>query len=177
MGSDWTIVDLLAPVIIKHTHGDCIVDIGMGASTRILAKHSQEYGLLHYSCDRKKFHSLHERHFVFTGDSLDFLAQFPEEKHPGLVFLNGCHDYNYVKAEIEFFLAKLVIHGVIFCHDMYPENEANLSSKGCSDAYKMRQELERGSLDIDIFTWPYTAINKGLTMILKKDPERPEWRR
>ena len=64
-------------------------------------------------------------------------------------------------------------------HDTMPQHERQIKvhEKGFSpgDVYKMRQELERMP-EVDVFTWPYSAANMGLTMVMKHNKDRPYWR-
>ena len=68
---------------------------------------------------------------------------------------------------------------MIFLHDTYRITSPILRTdkdinepKMIGDVYKVRNELE--SVDnIQTFTWPYTATNCGLTMVMKMDPNRP----
>ncbi len=46
----WDMLDAIVPVILKRNPGS-IVEIGMGESTEILAKHAEEAGERLYSCD------------------------------------------------------------------------------------------------------------------------------
>ena len=45
-----------------------------------------------------------------------------------------------------------------------------------ADSYLVRQELEQKK-ELMTFTWPYTAANVGLTMVMKKEKNVPEFRR
>ena len=54
---------------------------------------------------------------------------------------------------------------------IYPDKEM----EKVGNVYKVRQELETRD-DIQIFTWPYTAANCGLTMVMKKEPNRPYYK-
>ena len=42
------------------------------------------------------------------------------------------------------------------------------------DVFYARQELERNP-EVDVFTWPYSAIDQGLTMVMKHKYDRPYW--
>jgi len=63
---------------------------------------------------------------------------------------------------------------VIFLHDTMPPSEEFITETACDDVYRLRQELEKRD-DLDCFTWPYTASYMGLTMIIKKETDRPYW--
>ena len=179
----WDIMDALIPIILKYRTGD-IVEIGMGESTLIFAEHAEKAGVMLHSCDIqmggmfKVFgNPLFENHNCFIGKSEDFIKEY--DGFPAIVFLDGEHRYETVKKEIDFFLPRLLPDGVIFLHDTMPVNEKNIipdeSGFNPGDVYKIRQELECNP-DVDVFTWPFSAHNMGLTMIMKHDIERPYWR-
>ena len=170
--NEWIILDSLAGIILHHRPG-CVVEIGVGEgfSTRILFKHVEEAKVKFYTCDvNSKIGFDYKDHFHFLGTSFDFIKQFNDI--PSVVFLDGNHDYEVVSVEVEFFLKSLVEGGIIFLHDTYPRNEKHLDKGRCSDSYKLRQEYEKRRDIVDCFTWPYTAWNYGLTMIIKKPANR-----
>lgn len=174
----WVILESLIEPILTNRNG-CIVEIGMGASTPMFAKYAQQHKVKLYSCDKnplKTGQPLFKGHIIFEGISFDFMKQFKDS--PAIVFIDGCHDYAVAKKEFEFFLDKLIVGGVIFLHDTLPPQENLLDKAASGDVYKLRQEIEKKTyiLNIDIFTWPYTAIDSGLTMVLKKEQDRPYWR-
>lgn len=176
--AEWVIVDRLADVILNNVEG-CIVDIGMGLSTVILSRYAIMFNRKQYSCDidkwcAKKLSNLHPNHKVFIGSSENFLKEFNDT--PALVFIDDSHQYSNVKREMDFFLDRIAYQGIIFLHDTIPISEEFISSEGgkCGEAYRIRQELEKRS-DLWTFTWAYPkqAQNCGLTMITKKDLNRP----
>lgn len=174
---DWVVLDRLADIILEDVYG-CIVDIGMGLSTTVLARHAVNYSRRHYSVDIKPKHAKyfgyqHSDHRVFIGDSLDFIKKFKDI--PALVFIDGWHKYSQVKEEVDFFLGVLVPFGVLFMHDTFPHPKTvRASGRGCGEVYRVRQELEKRG-DLWTFTWPYRsqAQGCGLTMVMKKDPNQP----
>jgi len=174
----WIILERLMDPILSNRKG-CIVEIGMGASTSMFAKYAERHKVKFYSCDKnplKTGQPLFKGHSIFEGKSFDFMKQFKDV--PAVVFIDGCHDYAIAKKEFGFFLDKLREGGVIFLHDTLPPEERLLASNASGDVYKLRQEIEKKThiLNIDIFTWPYTAIDSGLTMVIKKEKDRPYWR-
>lgn len=179
----WDIMDALVPKILKYCPGD-IVEVGMGESTTIFADHAYEKGVELYSCDIqmggmfKVFDKpIFEGHHCFIGRSESFMKEY--EGTPSIVFLDGEHLYETVKKEVEFFLPKIVPGGVMFMHDTFPEHErmTKTDPDGYSpgNIYKARQALECRT-DVDVFTWPYSALNMGLTMVMKHEKNRPYWR-
>ena len=170
----WTILDALVGVILFNRKG-CVVEIGSGESTNILAKYSKEADVNLYTCDlNKNIPLFFNKHFHFQGSSFEFIKQFNDI--PAVVFLDGNHDYEITSKEVEFFLEKLLVGGVIFLHDTYPPSKSKLVREHCSDSYRLRQEYEKRKNIVDTFTWPYTAGDCGLTMIIKKSLDRPFYR-
>ena len=180
----WVVIDRLADVILDNVEG-CIVEIGIGASTLVLAKHAEEMGVKLYGCDKRGRVRLwamenidYDGFIVYHGRSFDFMDEFEEDK-VALVFLDGNHDYDVVSKEFYFFLDRLTPGGVIFVHDTYYHWDKKIlrriKYKG-HDTYLFRQELEKRD-DIWCLTWPYTAARAGLTMAMKKEKNRPFYRK
>ena len=69
----------------------------------------------------------------------------------------------------------------MFFHDTCPMQgyyERKLEKKGIENemsTWRLKSVLKSRD-DIEVFTWPYTASNCGLTMILKKDITLPFYR-
>lgn len=160
----WDMLGSIAEVILRH-HEGCLVEIGMGRSTSVLAGCAKKTGRILYSCDIVKHNQLFDRHSVFTGTSFSFMEKFKAE--PVIVFLDGCHKEAVVRKEFTFFLELLADGGVIFLHDTLPPTKRHLNDDRCSDSYKVRKELE-GRSDLDCFTWSYTAKGCGLTMVQRR---------
>lgn len=185
----WTIMDAIVPEILYNIPGP-IVEIGMGESSEILANHAHQNSRKLYSCDLQMggmFNAfdkpLFDGHICFIGKSEEFIKGFKET--PAIVFIDGEHTYETVKMEVDYFLPKLVYNGVMFMHDTFPhsfrltqKDENYPVGQKPEDIYRVRQELERNP-DIDVLTWPYTAQNVGLTMVLKHPPnkKRQDWKR
>lgn len=179
----WDIMDALIPKILKYRRGD-IVEIGMGESSIIFAEHAEKAEVKLYSCDLKMggiFNVFEQElfggHTCYIGRSEDFIKEY--DGFPAIVFIDGQHKYEVVKKEIDFFLPRLLPDGIMFLHDTMPPVESNIQididGLNPGDVYLARQELERNP-DIDVFTWPYSALNQGLTMVIKHDVERSYWR-
>ncbi len=172
----WCIVDALVGIILRWRPG-CIVEIGAqyGESilpkmntTNVLIRHAKDTGVKYYTCDiRRPVETTYENHEHFAGSSFDFMEQFDDK--PSVVVVDGCHDYDIVIEEFKFFFEKLIDGGVMFFHDTLPGVEKSLAKSACGDSYRVRQEIERMWQVADCFTWPYTAGNVGLTMLLKRE--------
>jgi len=180
---EWAILKNLVGVILKYVPG-CIVEIGCGVSTYILAEHAKSHGVKFYTCDTQwgklekiKKNIGYDNLIPFHGRSISFIETFNDT--PSVVFIDGDHNAKVVRKEVNFFLDKLNIGGVLFLHDTCPWKETveSKQKKGRTvDTYLVRKELEQNK-DFDVFTWRYTAAFCGLTMVLKKDMSEPEYRR
>ena len=169
----WSILDAIVPIILFF-RPYCVVEIGAGKSTEHLAKMAEAYGVTFYSCDKAPIKNvkLFEDHVFIQKFSHDFIDEFDDT--PAVVLIDADHKYEVAKMEFEFFFKILVPGGVIFLHDTMPPSEEFLTEEGCDDVYRLRQELEKRP-DLDCFTWPYTAQYMGLTMVIKKETDRPYW--
>lgn len=173
---EWSILKSLCDIIL-YFRPFPIVELGAGESSKILAQAAQNANVKFYSVDinPKKKHPYHNENYDFLLiNSLDFIKGFNDT--PAIVLIDANHRYNVAKTEFEFFFDKLVEGGVIFLHDTYPSHEKMLNDNACSDVYKLRQDIEKMDKNLlDVFTWPYTAKWCGLTMVIKKEKERPFW--
>jgi hypothetical protein len=172
---EWSILASLCDIILYHRNFP-IVELGAGDSTTILARAAETAGVKFYSVDLKPWKGRqYKGNFEFFNGSIeDFMKGFVDT--PAIVLIDANHKYEIARKEFEFFFDKLVDGGVIFLHDTYPPCEKMCSDISCSDVYKLRQDIERTDKDIlDVFTWPYTAKWCGLTMVIKKERNRPIW--
>lgn len=200
LNDDWHrfgILGVLGDMILQYLPGTNILEIGTGESsiyfTRLVEMHNRifytcdnSYGKIynpstipHYlpddrvilntnSADGYEFH----QGVLFVGDSDDFFKKI-KFKPIGLGFIDGDHHYEQVKKDFDNIFPLLVDDGIVFLHDTYPPNENLVLNDYCSDAYKMRQELEKRD-DVDCFTFTKSvACNAGLTMVRKKKKDRP----
>lgn len=194
-GSTWTVVDVLAPIILSNVKGS-IIEIGMGNSTTMLMKHAIRYKRIHMSCDssdriidrvkntidKNKLND--EKHWIYQCKSIYFIDQLKElystnenniDYLPAIVFIDGNHFHENTMVEVKYFLDILPQNAVMFLHDTYPQKhyyERKIAVGKKCDTYKTRHYLEDRD-DIFTFTWPYTASYCGLTMVTKKDLDRP----
>ena len=163
----WGIIQTLAPHILRFD--GCIVELGAGVSSYMLDQFAVKYGRTHYTCDIRN-HNIPDApyskyHKLYFMPSFEFEDQFDDE--PILVFIDANHDYDYVKRDFEFFYDKLLPGGFIFMHDTLPKTENHLAHGACSDAYRLRRELEANP-DIECLTWHHEICHYGLTMVTKK---------
>lgn len=170
----WIVLEQIVPIVLYY-RPYCIVEIGAGASSVYLARRAEEFGVKFYSCDKapRKKKTYFKDHIFVQKFSQDFMKDFYDT--PAIVLIDGDHDYKVAKEEFDFFFKKLVPGGIIFLHDTMPPVDFYTAHTACGDVYKLRQELEQRTDEMDCFTWPYTAGYSGLTMILKKEKDRPYW--
>jgi len=183
----WIMLETLVPTILKNRNG-CIIEIGLGRSTIILNKISAKMNVRFYTCDihpwkiqRVMSELIDPKPILFGGSSFEFISQFDNlVKEPlAVVLIDGFHEYKSVITEANFFLERMIEGGVLFMHDTLPPSEEYTEIPpgiGLGNVYKVRQEFEKKTEDYDCFTWPYTAGECGLTMILKKEKNRPYYR-
>lgn len=178
---DWIIIERLGDIILNNVEGH-LFEIGIGFSTPIFYKLATDFDRDLYCFDRKESRCNWAKLFgctVFQGKSLDNIEKLSDIPL-AMGLIDGQHKARTVRSEVLFLLERLSVGGVIFLHDTYritspllkPERKNLHDKKMIGDVYKVRQELE--TLDnVQTFTWPYTAIDSGLTMIMKMDPDRP----
>jgi hypothetical protein len=85
------------------------------------------------------------------------------------VFIDG--DHSYKEASVDFWYSQdyLANKGFIFLHDTLPPSKDWTVPHKCGDVYKLRIELET-VYNFEIFTFPFSAFDVGLTMVTKKQP-------
>lgn len=184
----WCMLNALTGIILRYKPG-CIIEIGTSygdsvrdkrKSTTILGDHAKLFNQNFYTCDiRKQVVIDYAKHKHFAMPSLEFIKRFDEYvgEPPSVVFLDGCHDYDVVIQEVEFFFFVIITGGIIFMHDTMPRKDRSLGRGACSDSYRVRQEVETWTEIADCLTWPYTAASNGLTMLIKKEKDRIYYRK
>ncbi|HEC66980.1 MAG TPA: class I SAM-dependent methyltransferase [bacterium] len=178
----WKILANLGPIILSNVKG-CLFEIGIGKSTHILKMLADEFKRDLYCFDKKDSCCTMAQDIgckVFHGKSIDNFQRFPRIR-VAMGLLDGRHEAATVRKELNFFLDLLSTHGVIFLHDTYLQSDEKMRDESdprgaASDVYKVRQEMEQDKR-VQTFTWPYSAGDCGLTMVMKLDPERPYYRK
>ena len=174
---DWTIIQQLGDVILTKIHG-CIFEIGIGKSTPILKKFADDFKRDLYCLDVRGYKCKWAESVgckALIGKTKHTLKLFPKIS-VAMGLIDGRHDVHTVRFEVNFFLDLLTPGGIIFMHDTYlPTNRKPKKGTMAGDIYKVRQELEMRE-DVQTFTWPYTAMDQGLTMVMKKELDRPYYR-
>jgi len=181
VGVEIEILDRIAPIILETVEG-CVVDIGIGHTTQIIAPHAKRFNRKQYSVDSnegkcefaKRPEITHDNHIVCHMKSYAFMEEFNDT--PSLVLLDGDHRAKVVLQEAKFFIERMAPNGVMFLHDTCPMEYAYVRKMETRnkemDTYKARHELEKME-GIDVFTWRYGV---GFTMVLKKDRRMPHFR-
>ena len=169
----WPVLKELSEIVLFFKPY-CVVEVGAGESTIVLAGVTQKAGVVFHSVDIRpeKTCKYHRNHFYHNMWSQDFMKTFDER--PAIVLIDGDHRYETAKKEFDFFFDKLVPGGMMFIHDTMPPHEAFLKETACGDVYKLRQELEKRD-DLDCLTFPYTAQFMGLTVVMKKENDLNYW--
>jgi beta-1,4-mannosyl-glycoprotein beta-1,4-N-acetylglucosaminyltransferase len=86
-----------------------------------------------------------------------------------LIFIDACHDFEYVKKDFENSVKILNKLGTIILHDTDPESEKYLDKGYCSDSYKMNDYLIKMN-KYHIVTIPLDEC--GLTIVRRKNDLR-----
>jgi hypothetical protein len=178
----WLVIEQLGSVILANVKG-CIFEIGIGHSTLVFKKFADEFKRDLYCFDQMQRKCEWAEKLgckTFCGKSLKTMKKFPDIP-VAMGLIDGRHDAKTVRQEVYFFLEKLSIGGIIFMHDTYLVNDNKIRDEShvrgpAGDMYKVRQELQ-AEKNLQVFTWPYTAGDCGLTMVLKEDSERGYQRR
>jgi len=178
----WIIIEKLGEEVLANVKG-CLFEIGIGKSTPILKKLADSFERDLYCFDKQEKlckWAKEQGCKVYLGRSLTSIRLFPRIR-VALGLIDGRHEAATVRQELAFFLNLLSIHGVIFMHDTYLQTDERMRNESdprgaAGDVYKVRQEMEQDDR-VQTFTWPYTAGDCGLTMIMKLDPDRPYFRK
>lgn len=79
-----------------------------------------------------------------------------------LIFIDACHDIDYVIRDFKNSLNSLNSHGIIVLHDTYPINESMCHNSLCSDCYKIISHIKINYPNLQMFNFP---ISPGLCII------------
>ena len=183
--SEWGLLGVLADFVLFFRREGCIVEIGVGESSIYLTKLAEKYGRKIYHCDIShgvitnyksvKGYFAEDAH-LFIGTSDKFFEEVPIPP-VSLAFIDGGHMYEQVKRDFWNIFPLVIDNGYIFIHDTYPPHESWTDENSCGDGYRLRQELEGMTDKMDCFTFVYSAIETGLTMVRKKPQRLPKFRR
>ncbi len=93
-------------------------------------------------------------------------ALYSEHQTFDAIFIDACHDYQFVLNDLEESWRLLSDYGTIFLHDTSPEEERLLDPGYCGDAWKIHKNLSSGSIPINFVTLP--CAEAGLTLVTKR---------
>lgn len=176
----WGLLSVLCDYVLYYNQGD-ILEIGICETSIHLSKLAEKYHRNCYHVDYSK--SLIENmsntkgYFgdnskVFNMKSIDFFNSLSNADigYPklALAFIDGDHEYEVVKEDFYNTLKYLVQDGYIFLHDSYPPTKEWTIESKCGTVYLFRKELENND-NFDVFTFPKSAFDVGLTMVRKRD--------
>ena len=171
---DWIMLERLGDIVLNNVKGD-ILEIGIGFSTPILSRLADDFDRKLYCLEKSQSRCEWAKIFgatIYQGKSLSNIEKLSDVSI-ALGLIDGKHKADTVRKEINFFIDRLAVGGVIFLHDtirissplLRPDMDLN-DKKMMGDVYKIRKELELFN-NIQVFTWPYTAMDCGLTMVMK----------
>ncbi len=201
----WGVLGVLSDFALYYNAGD-ILEVGVCESSIFLTKLAQKYNRAAYHCDIQRsviencltvpgyfsndyklyyegqsvdtnFGKIGARQaFIYCGSSDSFFKDvvFPPI---ALCFIDGDHSYEQVKKDFWNAFKYLIPNGYIFMHDTYPPNEQYLELNACGTVYKFKQELEQSRDLLEIFTFPRSAWDVGLTVCRKKPDNLPYFKK
>lgn len=79
-----------------------------------------------------------------------------------MIFVDACHDIDFVKRDFENGLSCLNPGGMIIFHDTYPANEFMTQHEYCSDSYKIVAYIKSSYPELECFNMP---ICPGLCIV------------
>lgn len=185
----WGLLGVLSDYVLNYTEGD-IIEIGCGESSIFLSQLAEKYNrtCYHIEYSRSGIQNMKatkgyfgKNSKVYNMKSDDFFhasSIFENFKLPpiALAFIDGDHSYESVTHDFENIEKYLVVGGYIFIHDTLPPDESWEIPEKCGTVYKLREDLENETClfknnggNIEVFTFPRSAFDVGLTMVRKID--------
>jgi len=178
----WGLMGVLADFVLYYTQGN-IIEIGIGESSLYFTRLARKYGRKVFHCDIQKsdYENLStvpdffdEKNLMFCGSSDQFFKEISLSSI-ALGFIDGDHLCEQVEKDFENLFALLVDNGYIFFHDLHPSDEFNTVETRSGDGYILRKKLEQRG-DLDIFTFPTSAWDAGLTLVRKISKDAPHYK-
>jgi len=154
-------------VLSVGIHAQCMVDLGIGSTTRALRLAAKETGGVVLSCDvdANRFSELIPQQDsswrLFLGPSEKFISMIDEPID--LVCHDAAHDYYQVKLDLSLLLRKMRKYGLICIHDT---QQPDLSGEMLAAI--------RASLEGHKFSLVTIPFNCGLTIIRVEEGLLPE---
>jgi len=172
----WGLLGVLSDCVLNYEKGD-ILEIGCGESSILFSTLAEKYNRTCYHVEYSKSGVENMRNTkgyfgknseVYNMKSDDFFND--SSMSPlALAFIDGDHTYEGVSGDFWNTVDYLVPGGFIFLHDTLPPTKDWTVPHKCGGVYKLRIELET-DYQFEIFTFPFTAFDVGLTMVTKKQP-------
>jgi hypothetical protein len=174
----WGLLGVLCDYVLNYTNGD-IVEIGCGESSIFLSQLAEKYNRICYHVEysnsglenmknTKGYFGKNSKVFNMKSETFFKTVNHQRISQIALAFIDGDHEYSVVKDDFYSVSDCLVSNGYIFLHDtLPPSNDWKIPEK-CGGVYILREDLEKDWIGYDVFTFPRSAFDVGLTMIRKK---------
>lgn len=171
----WGLLGVLCDYVLHYTQGD-IIEIGCGESSIYLSQLAEKYNRTCHHVEYSKSGVENMKNTngyfgknskVYNMKSSDFFMEYKNVIcNIALTFIDGDHEYDVVLEDFEQIADLMVPNGYVFLHDTLPPNDSWKVPEKCGTVYKLREELENDWTEhIDVFTFPKSAFDVGLTMV------------
>lgn len=138
---------------------ECPWDMGNMSLDQIECEHKDGVDVVPHRCN-----------YTMTSD--EFFNTIPSTQTYDIIFIDGCHEKDYVLRDVNNSLNHLNPKGVILLHDINPPSQMHLESQYCWNAWEAwaklrctRSDLKMYSLNIDMGPG---IITKGKQEIFNK---------
>jgi hypothetical protein len=172
----WGLLYVLGDYVLTYVKGD-ILEIGCGESSILLSKLSKKFNRIchHIEFSKSGVENMKSTKGYFGYNSLvynctsDVFFQMEKlhELKLAFSFIDGDHMYEQAVKDFLNVWKYTVDEGMIALHDTLPPNEKWTTENKCGTVYKLRRELEKWD-EIDIFTFPHSAFEVGLSIVRKR---------
>lgn len=176
----WGLLGVLCDYVLNYVNGD-IIEIGCGESSIYLSQLAEKYNRTCYHIEYSKSGVENMKNTkgyfgknseVFNMKSEDFFGRMGRLVPPiALAFIDGDHSYEVATYDFECIEKYLVTGGYVFIHDTLPPDDSWKVPEKCGTVYKLREDLEFeiGKAKHEVFTFPRSAFDVGLTMVRRID--------
>ena len=176
----WGLLAVLSDYVLNYVDGD-ILEIGCGESSIYLSELAEKYNRKCYHIEYSKSGVENMKNTkgyfgknsqVFNMKSEDFFKTLKTADigYPklALAFIDGDHNYEVATYDFENVEKYLVTGGYVFLHDTLPPDDSWKVPHKCGTVYKLREDLEFERKNYEVFTFPKSAFDVGLTMVRKR---------
>tara|TARA_R110001592_G_scaffold8826_2_gene47836 strand:- start:5005 stop:5577 length:573 start_codon:yes stop_codon:yes gene_type:complete len=157
--------------LIKNNNYTRFLEIGVRPNNKGMSINQIE-------CEHKDGVDTQPNRCNYTMTSDEFFNTIPSTQTYDIIFVDGCHEKDYVLRDVNNSLNHLNSNGIILCHDINPPSLMHLNPDLCWNAWEAwaelrctRSDLQMYSLDIDMGPG---IIVKGKQEIYKKEV-LPTW--